>query len=154
MPGIGTLVDLLLFYTLERVLFNRMVGSMGKNSQEVKRAMALWLMLEEIGYHELIRMIHSYDDNTIEAFFNEALQCLEFIQPNAASPTESDDTPVFLGLFDEPMNFRFFYYNREFMYKRYVRIMETFCDKIIGENAATEVDESGMKPVRHQSCQI
>ncbi|XVF13422.1 hypothetical protein REPUB_Repub08aG0206400 [Reevesia pubescens] len=147
MPPIGTLVDLLLFYTLERVLFNRMVGSMGKNSQQVKTAMALWLMLEEIGYHELIRMIHSYDDNTIETLFNEALKCLEFIQPNAAPPTESDDTPVFLGLFDEPMNFRFFYYNREFMYKRYVHIVETVCDKIFGENAAIEVDESGLKPV-------
>ncbi|XP_022736669.1 uncharacterized protein LOC111289686 [Durio zibethinus] len=147
MPGIGTLVDLLLFYTLERILFNRMVGSMGKNSQQVKTAMALWLMLEEIGYHDLIRMIHSYDDNTIEALFNEALQCLEFIQPNAASPTEPDDTPVFLGLLDEPMNFRFFYYNREFMYKRYLHIMETVCDKIFGENAAIEVDESGMKPL-------
>ncbi|XVF51782.1 hypothetical protein PTKIN_Ptkin04bG0212300 [Pterospermum kingtungense] len=147
MTGIGTLVDLLLFYTLERVLFNRIVGSMGKNSQQVKRAMALWLTLEEIGYHELIRMIHSYDDNTIEVLFNESLQCLEFIQPNAPAPTEPDDTPVFLGLFDEPMSFRFFYYNREFMYKRYLHIMETVCDKIFGENAAIEVDESGMKPV-------
>ncbi|KAK6274995.1 hypothetical protein POUND7_004704 [Theobroma cacao] len=147
MPGIGTLVDLLLFYTLERVLFNRMVGSMGKNSQQVKRAMALWLMLEEIGYHDLIRMVHSYDDKTIEALFNESLRCLEFIQPNAAPPTDSHDTRVSLGLFDEPMNFRFFYYNREFMYKRYVHIMEIVCDKIFGENAAIEVDESGLKPV-------
>lgn len=152
MTGIGTLVDLLLFYTLERVLFNRMVRSMGKNPQQVKTAMALWLMLEEIGYHELIRMVHSYDDdNIIEALFNEALQCLEFIQPNAAAPTtepaDEEDTPVFLGLFDDPVSFRFFYYNREFMYKRYVHIMETVCDKIFGENAAIEVDESGMKPV-------
>ncbi|GMI76395.1 hypothetical protein like AT1G64870 [Hibiscus trionum] len=148
MTGIGTLVDLLLFYTLERVLFNRMVITMAKNSQQVKSAMALWLMLEEIGYHELIRIIHSYDDDTIEALFNVALQCLEFIQPNASSPTrESHDTPVFLGLFDEPMNFRFFHYNREFMYKRYVHIMETVCDKIFGDNAAIEVDESGLKPV-------
>ncbi|MBA0611433.1 hypothetical protein Godav_012121 [Gossypium davidsonii] len=147
MPGIGTLVDLLLFYTLERVLFNRMVISMGKNSQQVKSAMTLWLMLEEIGYHELIRIIHSYDDDTIDAFFEEALQCLQFIQPNVSSPSdESYDTPVFLGLFDEPMNYRFFYYNREFMYKRYVHIMDTVCDKIFGENAAIEVDESGLKP--------
>lgn len=147
MPGIGTLVDLLLFYTLERVLFNRMVISMGKNSLQVKSAMALWLMLEEIGYHELIRIIHSYDDDTIDAFFQEALQCLLFIQPNASSPSDEPyDTPVFLGLFDEPMNFRFFYYNREFMYKRCVHIMDTVCDKIFGENAAIEVDESGLKP--------
>ncbi|OMO59614.1 hypothetical protein CCACVL1_24720 [Corchorus capsularis] len=125
-----------------------MVRSMGKNPQLVKRAMALWLMLEEINYHELIRMIHSKDDNTIDIFFNQALECLEFIQPNATPPTsQQDETQVFLGLIDEPMNFRFFYYHREFMYKRHVHILETVCDKIFGENGAIEVDESGLKPV-------
>ncbi|KAK7857841.1 hypothetical protein CFP56_015906 [Quercus suber] len=72
-----------------------MVCSMGKNPQMVKKALALWLMLEEIGYHDLIRMIRSFDKNTIEALFDEGLQCLECIQPNAIEPSESEDTQVF-----------------------------------------------------------
>lgn len=84
---------------------------MGKNPQMVKKASALWLMLEKIGYHDLIRMIHSFDNNTIEALFDEGLQCLECIQPNAIEPSESEDTQVFVGLRNEPMNRRFFYYN-------------------------------------------
>uniref|UniRef100_A0A7N2N2M3 Uncharacterized protein n=1 Tax=Quercus lobata TaxID=97700 RepID=A0A7N2N2M3_QUELO len=112
-----------------------------------KKALAVWLMLEEIGYHDLIRMIHSFDNNTIEALFDEGLQCLECIQPNAIEPSESEDIQVFVGLLDEPMNRRFFYYNREFMHKSYMHVMETVCDKIFGETSAIEVDESGMRPV-------
>ncbi|KAJ6711904.1 hypothetical protein OIU79_008180 [Salix purpurea] len=77
MAGIGSLVDLLLFYTLERALYNRMVCSLGKNSQQVKKAIALWLMLEEIGYHDLIPTINSSDNATIESFSYEALH--EFV---------------------------------------------------------------------------
>ncbi|KAK9984727.1 hypothetical protein SO802_034252 [Lithocarpus litseifolius] len=104
MARVGSLVDILLFYTIERLLFNRMVCSMGKNPQMVKKAVALWLMLVEIGYHDLIRMIHSFDNNTIEALFDGGLQCLECIQPNVIEPSESEDTQVFVGLLDEPMN--------------------------------------------------
>lgn len=147
MARVGSLVDILLFYTIERLLFNRMVCSMGKNPQMVKKALALWLMLEEIGSHDLIRMIRSFDKNTIEALFDEGLQCLECIQPNAIEPSESEDTQVFVGLLDEPMNRRFFYYNREFMHKSYMHVMETVCDKIFGETLAIKVDDSGMRPV-------
>ncbi|XP_059639197.1 uncharacterized protein LOC132281510 [Cornus florida] len=139
MAGIGSLVDLLLFYTLERVLFNRMVSQMCKNPQSVKMAMSLWLMLEEIGYYDLTRMVNSFDDSTIETIFKESLACLECIQPDAVEPTESDDTPVFVSLFDEPMSRRFFYYNREFMYRRYNHTMDTVCNKIFGERSAIEV---------------
>ncbi|KAM3686954.1 hypothetical protein ACJW31_10G040500 [Castanea mollissima] len=138
MARVGSLVDILLFYTIERLLFNKMVCSMGKNPQMVKKALALWLMLEEIGYHDLIRMIHSFDNNTIEALFDEGLQCLECIQPNAIELSESEDTQVFVGLLDGPMNRRFFYYNREFMHESYMHVMETVCDKIFGETLAIE----------------
>ncbi|CAL5432598.1 unnamed protein product [Camellia sinensis] len=139
-----TLVDLLLFYTLERVLFNRIVNQLGKNPNLVKKAMALWLMLEEIGYYDLTRTIHSLNNHTIEAVFDEALSCLDCIQPGAEEPVESDnDTSVFFRLiFDEPMNRRFFYYNREFMHRRFVHIMVTVCGKIFGEREAVEIDES------------
>ncbi|KAJ6308630.1 hypothetical protein OIU76_018252 [Salix suchowensis] len=86
MVGIGSLVDLLLFYTLERALYNRMVCSLGKNSQQVKKAIALWLMLEEIGYHDLIPTINSSDNATIESLSYKALQCLACIQPDSVHP--------------------------------------------------------------------
>lgn len=143
MAGIGSLVDLLLFYTLERALYKRMVCSLGKNSQQVKKAIALWLMLEEIGYHDLIRTINSSDNAAIESLFYEALQCLACIQPDSVQPFQSDETPIFTGLFDEPMNPRFFYYNSEFVYKRF---MDTVCDQIFGETKAVEVDESSLWP--------
>ncbi|GAV77994.1 hypothetical protein CFOL_v3_21462 [Cephalotus follicularis] len=124
-----------------------MVVLMGKNSQQVKKAMTLWLLLEEIGYHDLIRMINSYDTKTVDALFNAALKCLECMQPNALPNELEDNTPVLLGLFEEPLHLRFFYYNREFMYKRYLHIKKTVSDKIFGQDAAIEVDESGTRPV-------
>ncbi|XP_027182429.1 uncharacterized protein LOC113780845 [Coffea eugenioides] len=140
MAGVGNLVDLLLFYTLERVLFNRIVGPMRKNPQLVKMAMAFWLLLEEIGYHDLTRKIHSSDNCAIDAIFNETLSCLDRIQPGGNEPTGANDSPVFVGILDEPLSQRFFYYNSEFMFRRFTHIMETVCNRIFGENAAIEVD--------------
>lgn len=148
MDGVGNLVDLLLFYTLERVLFNRMVGPMSKNPQLVKMAMAFWLLLEEIGYHDLTRKIHSFDDSTIEAIFHETLSCLDCIRPDGNEPTGEDDCPVFVCILDEPISRRFFYYNSEFMFRRFTHIMETVCNRIFGENAAIEVDGNvSLRPV-------
>ncbi|KAK2648995.1 hypothetical protein Ddye_016484 [Dipteronia dyeriana] len=149
MAEIGTLVDLLLFYTLERSLFNRMVCKMGKKPQQVKTTIALWLLMEEIGYHDLIRTIHSHHEKTIEALFNEALLCLEYVKSTISIETTASiyNSPVFYLLFNEPMDQRFSYCNREFMYKRLMHIMGTVCDKIFGERTAIEVDMSGMRPV-------
>ncbi|KAM7272819.1 hypothetical protein ACFE04_027483 [Oxalis oulophora] len=148
MASTGKLVDLLLFYTLERLLFNRMVLSLSKNSKQVKEAIALLLMLEELGYHDLIRTINSYDNKTVDVLFDEALLCVECIKSNtSATPITVEDTPVFSGLLEEPMNLRFFHYNTQFMYKRYSHIMHSVCDKIFGEDKAIEVDESGTRAV-------
>ncbi|GKU95590.1 hypothetical protein SLEP1_g8927 [Rubroshorea leprosula] len=44
----------------------------------------------------------------------EPLKCFDWLPLNAAPPVESpDDFSAFLGLFDDPMNYRFFYYNRQ-----------------------------------------
>ncbi|KAJ4831600.1 hypothetical protein Tsubulata_015286, partial [Turnera subulata] len=147
MAGIGSLVDLLLFYTLERVLFNRMVCSIGLNPALVKKAIALWLALEQLGYPGLIRTISSYDNSSVEALFYKALQGIHCMHPDAVQPRESDVNPVSVALFDEPMNPVFIHRNRELMYSLYGHVMDTVCDKIFGETMALEVDESGSKPV-------
>ncbi|GLT49150.1 hypothetical protein SLA2020_227280 [Shorea laevis] len=147
MARVRTLVDLLLFYSQERTLFDRMVSSMGKTSHQVKRAIALWLTLEEIGYHDLIRTIHSLNDHTVNALFNETLKCFDCLPLNAAPPVESpDDFSAFLEFFIEPMNYRFFYYNHEFIFRRLQHIVQTVSEKIFGETAPLEVHNSGLRP--------
>lgn len=143
MEGVGNLVHLLSFYTQERLLFNRMVGpTMGQNPKLVKMAVGFWLLLEEIGYHDLTRRIYSFDDSTIEAIFNETLACLHCIQPGATEPSRHNDVllPVLTLILDEPISRRFFYYNSEFMFRRFTHVKETVCDRIFGENSAIEVD--------------
>ncbi|KAF8364729.1 hypothetical protein HHK36_011008 [Tetracentron sinense] len=146
MSSIG-LVDLLLFHTLERKLFNRLVGHMGKESRFAKMAIALWLVMEEIGYYDLIRTIFSRDERTVEALFNEAVACLNCIGPNAIVPTGVNDTPILAGLFGEPISRRFFYYNRHFVLNRVTHVMNTVCNDIFGETAAIEIDDLTKHPV-------
>lgn len=136
------LLDLLLFYTLERILFNRMVKPMGKNPKLVKMAMAFWLLLEEIGYHDLTRRIHSFDDSTIDTIFSETLSCLDCIRPGASEPDQGNDIPASVKILDEPINRKFFYYNSKFMLRRFTYVMDTVCNRIFGENAAIELDEN------------
>lgn len=117
---------------------------MGKRSKQVKKVIAFWLVLEEIGYHDLIRAINCLDNTAIEALHHEALQCLECIQPNFVTSVQAQEL---LGLFDEPMRRRFLYCNRDFIYRRYEHVMETVCDKIFGENKSVEAEESGFSQI-------
>lgn len=114
---------------------------MGKNSAQVKQAIAFWLMIQEFGYQDLIRTIHSYDDNTVEAFLNEALLFLEYLNPDSHNPVIPD------SLFFKPINHTFLYNHYAFMCKRFMHIMETVCDKIFYQSGAIEVDMSGPRPV-------
>lgn len=162
MEGVGNLVHLLSFYTQERLLFNRMVGpTMGQNPKLVKMAVGFWLLLEEIGFHDLTRRIYSFEDSTIETIFNETLACLHCIRPGATEPCRHNDVllPGLTTILDEPISRRFFYYNSEFMLRRFTHVMETVCNRIFGENSAIEVDivdeedhHFHRNPVRPDDC--
>ncbi|KAJ4831599.1 hypothetical protein Tsubulata_015285 [Turnera subulata] len=139
--------SLLLFYTLERILFKRLVGEMGKEPDTVKEVMAIWLVLEEVGFRDLIRVVQALDGQTIEALFREGLICLRCINPNTAEQRVSEDIPVLRSLCDEPINCRFFLYHRQFLYKRYMEIMEAVCSRLFAAGAATEGEVSGVQLV-------
>ncbi|KAK9131103.1 hypothetical protein Sjap_011590 [Stephania japonica] len=156
--------NLLLFYSEEWKLFHRLIRSMSKDASEARRIMCLWICLEEFGYYALIRKIGSFHEQIVEAIFEETTTCLACIQHDAQEPTSTDDTPLLARLAEEPIDRRFFYYNREILLSRFRHFMNSVCNIIFrcddidlaeefttlnialpfGESSTTQVDAAGL----------
>ncbi|XP_042513166.1 uncharacterized protein LOC122088088 [Macadamia integrifolia] len=147
MSSIGGMVDTLLFYMMERKLFNRLVRNMEKSPRLVKVVIAVWLWLEEIGHYDLIRTLFSSGDQILNAVFDETAMCLNFIRDFASEPTSAHDTPILSTILKELINARFFYYNRDFVREGVSHVLVTVCDIIFRDDGAVELDESAIRPI-------
>ncbi|OVA08784.1 hypothetical protein BVC80_4511g1 [Macleaya cordata] len=144
MSGTGS-DDLLRFHIVDRHLFIRLVRFMGKDAALTKMVIALWLLLEELGYKDLIRTIFSKDNSTLDAIFQEATSCLNCMDPNTGvQPTDFNDTPLLYLLLNEPINRRYFYYNRDFLLNGLNHILNSICSVIFDENSLKAVEDPAM----------
>ncbi|KAK9099226.1 hypothetical protein Syun_026271 [Stephania yunnanensis] len=130
MVNTASTTNLLLFYSEEWKLFHHLIRSMNKDASEARRIMSLWICLEEFGYYALIRKIGSLHDQIVEAVFEETTTCLACIEHDAQEPTSIDDTPLLARLAEEPLDRRFFYYNREILRGRFKHFMNSVCNII------------------------
>ncbi|XP_077234345.1 uncharacterized protein LOC143876526 [Tasmannia lanceolata] len=131
----ASVIDLLLFHHMEINLFNRFVGDMGIDGVLAKQIIALWLWLESIGHNDLIRHIYAHADKVLAStVIGEAQACLECLKPDAIQPIDLNDIPVMAGLIKEPINLRFFHYNRDVAISGITKVMRSICNIIFDNN--------------------
>ncbi|KAL6005074.1 hypothetical protein ACLOJK_005635, partial [Asimina triloba] len=136
-----SVIDLLLFHTMERNLYDRLVHGMGISSEVAEKSIALWLWLESIGHYDLIRHIQAHPDPSLRSIVAEAQACVACLEPNAAFPTHqdaADSIPIMAGLINEPMNLRFFHYHRDIALAGITKIINTVCRIIFDDNLMRE----------------
>ncbi|KAF9602673.1 hypothetical protein IFM89_030561 [Coptis chinensis] len=135
--NVPSLLELLFFHKGEIQLYNRIVGSLRKNSSLAKQAMSFWFCMEELGYFDLVENIILADDTLVEIIFNETMSCLECVGPNARHPSEDTDEVVAMSeILNEPIRRRFIYFNRDTIFNRMNHFLNTVCNLIFNENAA------------------
>ncbi|OVA13124.1 hypothetical protein BVC80_7351g9 [Macleaya cordata] len=149
MASKGTTDDLLRgFYLMECHLFSRLIGRMRRPIVLARLVIAVWLLLEELGFYDLIQKLYGNVDSVVEAIFDETASCLKCMDPiNGEQPRGINDTPFLEQILDEPMNRRFFYFNRDILLNRVTYIMKTVCTVIFDENTAKQVEDNMVHPV-------
>ncbi|XP_052169433.1 uncharacterized protein LOC127786143 [Oryza glaberrima] len=69
-------VALMMFHTMERELFRRLVGEHGQQPGPMRWVIALWLWLESVGHHDFVRRVAVLPAPVVLRFVDEALACL------------------------------------------------------------------------------
>lgn len=109
-------------------LYGRFVEKLGISADSAKAAIALWLWMESIGYHDLTCRIFSLDDHLLRAAMGEAQACASVLQRNSGRPTSNSDLPITAGLVNEPLNLRFFHHNQDVAAKGAAHFLHKICD--------------------------
>ncbi|OVA01504.1 hypothetical protein BVC80_1513g17 [Macleaya cordata] len=148
MESLVTANELILFHQTECQLFNYLTGRLRKPALLTKLVIALWLVLEEMGFYNLIEKASSRGDSTMEAIFDETVSCLSCMDPiNTTEPPSTKGTPFLAQITNNLLNRRFIYFNRNFVLNRVSRIMKSVCDVIFNENATKEAEGRLVHPV-------
>lgn len=134
-----SVMDLVFFHAMEINLYNRLVRTMGADKEMTKQVIALWLWMESIGYPELVRHIYTYNDNALKRVVAEGEACVEALHPDM-DPAENNDIPITASLAEEPINLRFFRYNRDAVIQGIAHVSNTVCDRIFDENVMRIVE--------------
>lgn len=118
---------------MEINLYNQLVHTMGADPAVTKQVLALWLWMESIGYPQLVHHIYTYNDNALKRVFAEGEACLKALHPDM-DPADNNDIPITAGLAKEPINLRFFRYNRDAVIQGIANVLNNVCNVIFDEN--------------------
>lgn len=142
-----SVVDLLLFHSLDRQVYSRLVRGLQQDPQNVKRAMALWMWLESIGHNDFVRHVNSYRDDLLIGFLKEAEMCINAVMGWLPSGCDRS-IPLTAWLIDEPIDLGFFLFNRQIVFNGVARIYATVCDVIFNDSLMLVISQDG-RDVQH-----
>ncbi|MQM05272.1 hypothetical protein Taro_038081 [Colocasia esculenta] len=145
--SLSSVVDLLLFHSIDRHLYSRLARNLSRDAERVRMVMALWLWFESIGHHGFIRHICSYSDDAILQYMAEAEKC---IASAMGRPGASEgEIPLTSWLIDEPIGLGFFVFNKDEVMGGLTQMYEKVCQVIFNDHLMLIISQDGSHP-RHQ----
>ncbi|KEH39394.1 hypothetical protein MtrunA17_Chr2g0327301 [Medicago truncatula] len=110
--------DFLLFHKSDRDLYNILVTNLSRDPYKSAQLLAMWLWLERVGFHDVVKKIVSLPVILIDEIVVESMMCLSCITNNnntsqiEKSYYEENDIPLLQSLMDKEISLKFFLENR------------------------------------------
>lgn len=116
--------DFLLFHKMDRDLYTILVTNLSRDPSESMHLLAMWLWLEKVGFHKVVKKIMTLPVILINEVADESIICLTCLNTNAnnnaylvalasssssSSSGESNDIPFLQSLLEEEISLKFFY---------------------------------------------
>ncbi|OVA16297.1 hypothetical protein BVC80_7333g7 [Macleaya cordata] len=129
-------------YDLLRLMYNRLVERMRKTPTLAKMVIALWMLLEDLAFDDVIKTIYESVNSTVEAIIDDTIPCFNCMDPiNGEEPTSVDDIPFLGRILDQPLSRRFFYFNRDSFLNRVIQNMDIISSVVLEDKTAKEVHD-------------
>ncbi|XXG46636.1 hypothetical protein AAC387_Pa02g1433 [Persea americana] len=126
--------DIVFFHAMDMILYDHLVRTMGVDPEVTKQVITLWLWMESIGYPQLIRQISTYTDDALRRVVAEGEACLRALHSEMEYPVDSNDIPITAHLAKEPINLRFFRYNKDVVIQGIMNVSNKVCRIIFDDN--------------------
>jgi len=110
--------DFLLFHKTDRDLYNILVTYLSRDPSESMRLLAMWLWLEKVGFHNVVKNIMSLPVILINEIADESMICLTCLTNNnnnsliALLSSDANDIPLLQSLMEKEISLKFFIQNR------------------------------------------
>ncbi|KAI5415282.1 uncharacterized protein LOC127135140 [Lathyrus oleraceus] len=115
--------DFLLFHKMDRELYTILVTNLSRDPAESMHLLAMWLWLERVGFHNVVKKIMTLPVILINEVADESIICFSCFNTNAnnnaylialassssSSSGESNDIPLLQSLLQEEISLKFFY---------------------------------------------
>ncbi|CAK8563980.1 unnamed protein product [Lathyrus sativus] len=116
--------DFLLFHKMDRDLYTILVTNLSRDPSESMHLLAMWLWLEKVGFHNVVKKIMTLPVILINEVADESITCFTCFNTNAnnnaylvalasasssSSSGESNDIPLLQSLLEEEISLKFFY---------------------------------------------
>ncbi|AET02666.2 hypothetical protein MtrunA17_Chr8g0355651 [Medicago truncatula] len=110
--------DFLLIHQMDRDLYKILVTDLSRDPSESMRLLAMWLWLEKVGFHNVVKNIMSLPIILINEIADESMTCLTCLTNNyntsvfSMSSSEANDIPLLQSLIENEISLKFFLHNR------------------------------------------
>lgn len=142
--------ELLLFHTIDRNLYRRLVRTSGAHPEAMKHIMALWLWMQQVGLPDVVSHISSFDDDSLRRVVAEGNACLEVLRRSPDEfPIANNDIPITAALGKKPINLEFFRHNRDLANRGIASVFDKVCRVIFDENLMkTAAERDASEPMK------
>lgn len=124
------------FYRIHRELFQYLVIPLSRDPKESMRVLALWLLLERMGYSNVIGKIHSSISHvSINGLADEAVTCLNCINTSLTdlSFEDDDDLPLMHKIIDKNISLKMLYENKVWATQGVAKVLKEVCERAFGD---------------------
>jgi hypothetical protein len=110
--------DFLMIHQMDRDLYKILVTDLSRDPTESMRLLAMWLWLEKVGFHNVVKNIMSLPIILINEIADESMICLTCLTNNnntsliSMSSSEVNDIPLLQSLIENEISLKFFLQNR------------------------------------------
>ena len=110
--------DFLLIHQMDRDLYKILVTDLSRDPSDSMRLLSMWLWLEKVGFHNVVKNIMSLPIILINEIADESMTCLTCLTNNnntsviSMSSSEANDIPLLQSLIGNEISLKFFLHNR------------------------------------------
>jgi len=111
--------DFILFHQVDRNLYKILVTELFRDPSESMRLLAMWLWLEKVGFHNVVKKIMSLPIILINEIADESMLCLTCLTNNNNTSliaimlsSEANDIPLLHSVVENEISLKFFLENR------------------------------------------
>ncbi|KAK7265441.1 hypothetical protein RJT34_33061 [Clitoria ternatea] len=121
------------FHSIDRELYKILAINLSREPAESMQVLAMWLWLEKVGFHNVVRKVLALPNILINEVADETVTCMNCINQGTLTP-ENNDIPLLQSLMqDKEISIQFLLENRARAFQGVAKMVQEVCVRACGD---------------------